>query len=252
MTRLFRERISLAAAQKKSSVILALDTPPSAADPLKLAEETISAVHENICAIKINFHLMLPLSGSEVAHVNRLAHSHGLQSIADIKLNDIENTNDVAVDHLAGKMGFDAVIANPFIGQAALASLVGKARSRGAGVIALVYMSNPGASEGFGLALASRKKQKLYRIFLERASRADADGVVVGATRPAIIKEISRERPEIKIYSPGVGSQGGDLERAIRNGSSYLIVGRSIMEAKDPARNAREIKERILQVRRRK
>jgi orotidine-5'-phosphate decarboxylase len=248
MTRLFRERISLAAAQKKSSVILALDVPPSAADPLKLAEEMISAVHENICAIKINFHLMLPLSGSEVAHVNRLAHSHGLQTIADIKLNDIENTNDVAVDHLAGRMGFDAVIANPFIGQAALASLVRKARSTGAGVIALVYMSNPGAAEGFGLAVASRKK-KLYRIFLERASRADADGVVVGATRPAIIKEIARESPEIKIYSPGVGSQGGDLERAIRNGSSYLIVGRSIVEAKDPARAAREIKERILQVR---
>ena len=248
MTRLFRERISLAAAQKKSSVILALDTPPSAANPLKLAEQMISAVHENICAIKINFHLMLPLSGPEIAHVNRLAHSFGLQSIADIKLNDIENTNDVVVDHLAGRMGFDAVIANPFIGQAALTSLVGKARSRGAGVIALVYMSNPGAAEGFGLTLASRKR-KLYRIFLERASRADADGVVVGATRPAIIKEISGENPEIKIYSPGVGSQGGDLERAIRNGSGYLIVGRSIMEAKDPARSAREIKERILQAR---
>ncbi len=247
MTRLFRERISFAAAQKKSSIVLALDPPPSAGDPVKLAEEMISAAHENICAIKINFHLMLPLSGSEVAHVNRLAHSYGLQSIADIKLNDIENTNDVAVDHLAGRMGFDAVIANPFIGQAALASLVRKARVRGAGVIALVYMSNPGAAEGFGLAVASRKK-KLYRIFLERASRADADGVVVGATRPAIIKEIVKESPEMKIYSPGVGSQGGDLERAIRNGSSYLIVGRSIMEANDPARAAREIKERILQV----
>ncbi len=250
MTRLFRERISLAAAQKKSSVILALDAPPGAADPLKLTEETINVVHENICGIKINFHLMLPLSGSEIARLNRLAHSYGLQSIADIKLNDIESTNDVVIDHLAGRMGFDAVIANPFIGQAALSSLVEKARSMGAGVIALVYMSNPGASGGFGLAVVSRKKQKLYRIFLERASRADADGIVVGATRPAIIKEIARESPEIKIYSPGFGSQGGDLERAVRSGSSYLIVGRSIMEARDPARSARQIKERILQVKR--
>src|SRR3712207_7902784 len=40
--------------------------------------------------------------------------SFGLQSIADIKLNDIETTNAVAVDHLI-KMGFDAAIANPFI-----------------------------------------------------------------------------------------------------------------------------------------
>jgi len=248
MTRLFHDRISLAASQKKSSAILALDAPFGVADPLRLAEQMVSAVHENICAIKINFHLLLPLSGSEVAQVNRLAHSYGLQSIADIKLNDIENTNNVAVDHLAGSMGFDAVIANPFIGQAGLTSLVGKARSKGAGVIALVYMSNPGAAEGFGLAVALKKRRRLYRVFLERASRADADGIIVGATRPRIIKELVNEGQDMNIYSPGIGAQGGDLERAVRNGSDYLIIGRSIMDAKDPARAAREIKDRILKV----
>ena len=73
----------------------------------------------------MNFHIILPLSASEILRINKLAHSFGLQSIADIKLNDIETTNAVAVDHLI-KMGFDAVIANPFIGRDALASLVQK------------------------------------------------------------------------------------------------------------------------------
>jgi orotidine-5'-phosphate decarboxylase len=174
--------------------------------------------------------------------INKLVHSCGLQSIADIKLNDIENTNEVAVDHLT-KMGFDAVIANPFIGRGALAALVQKAHKVNAGVIALVYMSHPGAKEGFGLEVGGRG---LYREFLERAGGAGADGIVVGATQPDILKEVAGRLP---VYSPGVGTQGGDAEQAVRNGADYLIIGRSIVESRQPARVAKEIKDRILSVR---
>ena len=38
-----------------------------------------------------------------------------LQTIADIKLNDIGNTNKVTTEHL-WNLGFDAVIANPIMG----------------------------------------------------------------------------------------------------------------------------------------
>ncbi|MEW6605436.1 MAG: orotidine 5'-phosphate decarboxylase / HUMPS family protein, partial [Thermoproteota archaeon] len=168
MTRSFRERIAKAAAANKSPIVLALDPPASRRGLAKFAEKTIRAAGQHVCAIKINFHLILPLSAAEISRINRLAHSYGLQSIADIKLNDIENTNDVAVDHLV-KMGFDAVIANPFIGKGALAALVQKAHRLNAGVIALVYMSHPGAKEGYGLGVAGRG---LYRTFLERAEEA--------------------------------------------------------------------------------
>jgi orotidine-5'-phosphate decarboxylase len=204
--------------------------------------KTIRAVEQHICAVKINFHLILPLSAAEILKINKLVHSCGLQSIADIKLNDIENTNEVAVDHLT-KMGFDAVIANPFIGRGALAALVQKAHKVNAGVIALVYMSHPGAKEGFGLEVGGRG---LYREFLERAGGAGADGIVVGATQPDILKEVAGRLP---VYSPGVGTQGGDAEQAVRNGADYLIIGRSIVESRQPARVAKEIKDRILSVR---
>ncbi|MBD0299942.1 MAG: orotidine 5'-phosphate decarboxylase, partial [Nitrososphaera sp.] len=49
-------------------------------------------------------------------------------------------------------------------------------------------------------------------------------------------------------YSPGVGAQGGDAGQAIRNGADYLIIGRSIVEAKQPAKVAGEIKNRILSI----
>jgi orotidine-5'-phosphate decarboxylase len=240
MTRPFLERIATAAIEKKSPIVLALDTRPRDNQGLpELAARTIDAVEHHVCAIKMNFHIILPLSASEILQINRLAHSFGLQSIADIKLNDIETTNAVAVEQLI-KMGFDAVIANPFIGRDALASVVQKAHQGDAGIIALVYMSHPGAKEGFGLKIQGRG---LYRMFFERATAVGVDGVVVGATQDKILKEIAGQLP---VYSPGVGAQGGDPEQTIRNGADYLIIGRSILEAKEPAKVAREIQDRIL------
>jgi orotidine-5'-phosphate decarboxylase len=242
MTRPFRERIARAAAAKKSPVVLALDPVASRRDLLNFAEKTIRAVQQHVCAVKMNFHIILPLSASEISRINKLAHSCGLQSIADIKLNDIENTNEVAVDHLT-RMSFDAVIANPFIGKGGLTALVRKAHRLDAGLIALVYMSHPGANEGFGLEVGGRG---LYKMFLERASKAGADGIVVGATQLDILSLGGRQLP---VYSPGVGVQGGDAVQAINSGADYLIIGRSIVGAKYPAKVARDIQHRILSIR---
>ena len=242
MTRPFRERIARASAAKKSPVVLALDPPANRRSLSEFAAKTIRAVEQHVCAVKMNFHLILPLSASEISWLNKVAHSCGLQSIADIKLNDIENTNEVAVDHLT-RMGFDAVIANPFIGKGVLAALVQKAHKLNAGVIALVYMSHPGAKEGFGLEVGGRG---LYREFLERASDAGADGIVVGATQHEILRQMSKQLP---VYSPGIGAQGGDARQVLRSGADYLIIGRSIVEAKQPAKIAKEIQDKILSVR---
>jgi orotidine-5'-phosphate decarboxylase len=240
MTRPFFERIATAAIEKKSPIVLALDIIPKDHQRLaELAARIIDAAEHHVCAIKMNFHIILPLSAFEILQINKLAHSFGLQSIADIKLNDIETTNAVAVGQLI-KMGFDAVIANPFIGRDTLASLVQKAHKEDAGIIALVYMSHPEANEGFGLEIQGRG---LYKMFFERAAAAGVDGIVVGATQDKILKEISGRLP---VYSPGVGAQGGDPEQAIRNGADYLIIGRSIVESKQPAKVAREIQDRIL------
>jgi orotidine-5'-phosphate decarboxylase len=232
-----------AAKKKKSRIILAVDPKPGATarNAKAFAKKTIGAVAGHVCGVKLNFHLLLPLSGRDVLDITRFAHSHGLLCIADIKLNDIDSTNEAAVANLAA-MGFDAVIANPFMGSATLASLVKKAHGLGLGVIALVYMSHPDAREGYGL---EARQGAIYRMFLERALSAGADGIVVGATQADILKEVRRGKAAvIAVYSPGVGAQGGDVEQAVKNGSDYLIVGRSIIEADDPAAVAREMNKR--------
>lgn len=222
--------------------MLALDSPAFRRNLLSFASKTIRAVEQHICAVKMNFHIILPLSAPEISRINKLVHSCGLQSIADIKLNDIENTNEVALDYLT-RMGFDAVIANPFIGKAGLAAVVQKAHRTNAGIIALVYMSHPGAKEGFGLEVGGRA---LYREFLERAVNAEADGLIVGATQLDILRQVAKQLP---VYSPGIGAQGGDATQAIKNGADYLIIGRSIVDSNQPANVAEEIKNIILSVR---
>ncbi|MEO9363971.1 MAG: orotidine 5'-phosphate decarboxylase / HUMPS family protein, partial [Nitrososphaera sp.] len=109
------------------------------------------------------------------------------------------------------------------------------------GVIALVYMSHPDAVEGYGLQAHG---DMMYRIFLDRAVKAKVDGIVVGATQTDILSEISEKKKELKVsslavYSPGVGAQGGDARQAVESGSDYLIIGRSIVQAKDQAVAAR-------------
>ena len=80
--------------------------------------------------LKLNFHLLLPLSEEKrLLKINNTAHRYGLQTIADIKLNDIGNTNRVTVENL-WNMGFDAVIVNPIMGLDSLQNLVKSAHTK--------------------------------------------------------------------------------------------------------------------------
>jgi orotidine-5'-phosphate decarboxylase len=219
----------------KSFIILAIDLELRYHN-LKYIENLISNIYPFLCAIKINFHLILPFGKKGIAKINRLIHSYGLLSIADIKLNDINHTNQVTLRYLR-LMGFDSVIVNPIIGQKQLRSLVRYAHKLGMGVISLVYMSHENASEGYGLNVVQGKSNKskilpLFEIFLRYAEKSNVDGIVVGATHLKTLKYISSVS-SIPIYSPGIGIQGGNAKLAIDNGSNFLIIGRSILHSKN-------------------
>ena len=198
-----------------------------------------------ICAIKINFHLILPLSISQMSEINDLIHSYQLQSIADIKLNDITRTNEVAIDYLL-KMGFDAVIVNPFMGKEALHAAVDQAHKNYAGVIALIYMSHPGAKDGFNINIMNRNT-RMYKLFLEHAYECQVDGIVIGATQTNVLKEISDQK-QVPIYSPGFGPQGGNILQAAKNGTDYFIIGSLIIRSNDPVNAVKHIQHEISSV----
>lgn len=240
----YRTRIR-ESASGKSRIILANDLENISVQKLESNTiKNIKTLNKFLCAIKFNFHLILPLGMKSLTKINRVAHDAGLQTIADIKLNDIGNTNKIATEKL-WQAGFDAVIVNPIMGPENLQSLIESAHKDGRGIITLVHMSHPGAKLGYGLTVLQNKKTlKINELFLEWSCSMKADGIVVGATVPQIIKSCYKKaKGRCEIYSPGVGTQGGDPVNAIRSGTNYLIVGRTILNAKDPVLEAKKLQE---------
>ncbi len=243
----FIKNIEARARSSKSRIILALDIDyrDDTSKLLTDAKVIVNKTSKYLCAVKLNFHLITPLSISELRELNRTISSRGLPSIADIKLNDIDNTNRVATEYL-WKAGFSAVIVNPFVGyNGALDVVLQRAHEIGKGVIFLAYMSHRGAEEGYGLRL--EKGETIHELFLEHARDWKADGVVMGTTRPEkILAARNFLGSRIKIFSPGSGAQGGNPVASLKAGADYLIFGRSIVESGDPNQAVREIYQSLL------
>ena len=236
----FKTRLSQIS-KSNGKVILANDYDSSVKNLQNKTIQNIKKLNPYLCGIKLNFHLLLPLSAKEIIKINKTAHDYGLQTIADIKLNDIGNTNRVTTEHL-WNLGFDAVIANPIMGLDSLKNLVKSSHKEQKGVITLCHMSAPEAKLSYDMEINMGKKQQLYQLFLNWALTAKVDGIVVGATFPKIIQYCSKQAGKnLSIFSPGVGTQGGNASEVISSGTNYLIVGRTILNAKNSVAVAKEL-----------
>jgi len=240
------------AKNKKSNIILALDfpfeRPENHSKLFSKAEHTLEAVHPYVCAVKFNRHLILPLGlFNSVQKLIEKIHDTGLMAIMDCKVNDIGSTNQTIAEYYYAA-GFDALIANPFVGwEQGLKPVFAVAHKLERGIILLVYMSHKGAWEGYGQTIhdtETGEKTLQYFSFAKKALKWDADGVVIGATYPEKIREVHEIlSKKIPIYSPGIGAQGGKIQSALKAGASYLIVGRTITLSENSAETAKKIRD---------
>ncbi|MCS7124064.1 MAG: orotidine 5'-phosphate decarboxylase [Candidatus Bathyarchaeota archaeon] len=247
----YREKIEEIAKNKQTNIVLALDFPFERPENrqflIERAERVLDAVHPYICAVKINHHLILPLGLFDgLQRLLRKTREKGLVAIVDSKINDIGETNWVIAEYYF-TAGFDALIANPFVGwEEGLKPVFEIAKKNQKGVLLLTYMSHKGAGEGYGQTVVDAEtgfNKPQYYLFALKALKWGADGVVVGATYPEKIKEINEVLGgKIPIYSPGIGPQGGIIEAALRAGARFLIVGRAITLAENPAESAEKIR----------
>ena len=208
-----------------------------------------------------------------LAAVAEHARARGLLVIADGKRGDISVSAAAYAQALLGGsetpfgtvagLGADMVTVNPLMGRDALEPFVTAARAAGAGVLALVRTSNPGAADVEDLELAGGDSlwERLAQIVEELGAPGVGEsglsdvGAVVGATVPAHLARARELMPHATFLLPGVGAQGGrveDLAPAFAPGRAggLITASRSIAGAyqstgADPAAAARAEAERL-------
>lgn len=192
-----------------------------------------------------------------LAQVIALAQAGGLLVIADAKRGDIDLSAAAYGQAFFGEtptpfgpvagLGADALTVNPLLGLDSLRPLVDAARRRSAGLFVLVRTSNPGAADVQDLALAgpgtvSDKLAEMVATLGEdgvgAAGLSDV-GAVTGATVPERLSLLRASMPHAVFLLPGVGAQGGQVERlapafAPGRAGGLIAASRGIVFAHEP------------------
>jgi len=199
-----------------ADLILALDVADK-----KKALSIAHACAPHIDAIKLGYPLILSTGLSIV----RAIEAEDLPVIADFKVADIPNTNNLIAEQVFDA-GFSSIICHGFTGKDSVQACVDTAADYGGACFVVAEMSHPGATQFFHGGTAES--------IAEMAMECGADGIIAPATRPERVKILRAIVCTRKILSPGVGAQGGDAQ-AIAKLADGIIIGRAIYETDDPA-----------------
>lgn len=243
----FAERLQRASQQASSLLCVGLDPDPRRlpaavsrdADPVfAFCAALIEATADLVCAYKPNsaFFEALGAHGYETLRRVMAAVPAHIPVILDAKRGDIGSTAEAYARAAFDLLDADAVTLNPYLGGDALAPFL---RYPDRGCILLCKTSNPGSADLQDLLLADGRP--LYMHVAQRARdewNAHGNvGLVVGATHPAVLRDVRALCPTMPLLVPGVGAQGGDVIAAVQAavdaaGDNVIInASRSIMYA---------------------
>jgi len=180
--------------------------------------------------------------------------------ILDAKRGDIASTAEAYAKSAFETLGVDCITLSPYLGKDSIEPFIQNPEK---GVFLLCKTSNAGSMDLQNLLVlppAEDSPMPLYKYVAQLAQSWNANnnvGLVVGATHPQIMSNIRAAAPDLWFLAPGVGAQGGELELALKaglraDGKGMLIpISRGISRAENPARAAAEIRDSILEIRKR-
>jgi uridine monophosphate synthetase len=174
--------------------------------------------------------------------------------ILDAKRGDIASTAEAYAGSAFVNLGAHSITLNPYLGKDSIEPFI---QDQEKGVFLLCKTSNPGAGDLQDLALASGEPLyiRVAKLAQEWNTRNNI-GLVVGATYPETLARVRQAAPDLWFLAPGIGTQGGDLESALKaglraDGRGMLVnASRGISRAKDPKQAAAELRDEILNVKR--
>jgi len=220
-------------------VIVALDVPT-----LDEARNLVERLGDTVSFYKIGMQLVFA-GGLKLLEELR---DTGKKTFLDMKLLDIDNTVSGGVDNIA-KLGvtFTTIHAYPKAMRAAVKVLP----AEGPGLLAVTVLTSMDDAD----VRAAGYSSGTARLVEARATDAKAigmDGIVCAPQEIVTVRKIVG--PDMLIVTPGIrptGAASGDQKRvmspaqAISAGADYLVIGRPVTAAADPALAAAAIVEEI-------
>jgi orotidine-5'-phosphate decarboxylase len=194
----------------------------------------IEATHDLVCAYKPNTAFYEAQGEKGILELKMTCdyikeHYPEIVIILDAKRADIGNTNNGYVKFAFDYLQADAITLHPYLGHEALKPFLDKEEK---GVIILCRTSNSGSGEFQNLEVGDKK---IFEIVAEKVinewNENDNCLLVLGATYPEELKSIRTLDDNMFFLVPGIGAQGGDLEKTLEAGlnnqKSGLIINSS-------------------------
>ena len=152
--------------------------------------------------------------------------------ILDAKRGDIGSTAELYAKEAFVRYNADAVTVNPFLGKESIQPFL---EYFDRGTVILCRTSNPDSDWLQDSSESEPAYLKIARAASEWRKTSDVL-LVAGATYPDEISAIRKVAPGVTLLIPGVGTQGGDLEKAMKagleaGGGLIINASRSILYA---------------------
>ena len=250
----FQDKLNKIVKKNNSLVCVGLDSDVKT-DQFLFNKTIIQQTFDLVCSYKLNTAFYEAIGHEGIKSLKKTCDylKSGFPSIPviiDAKRGDIGNTNDGYAKFVFGYLKADAVTINPYLGEEAIRPFL---NYKDKGIIVLCRTSNVGAGEFQDLKV---RGVPLY-LFVARPvaykwNKNKNCLLVGGATYPDELRKVRRiAGDEMTFLVPGIGAQGGDLEKTLRAGLNSkkqgLIItsSRGVIFAKNPREAAKKLRDSI-------
>ncbi|OGK21939.1 orotidine 5'-phosphate decarboxylase [Candidatus Roizmanbacteria bacterium RIFCSPHIGHO2_02_FULL_37_13b] len=250
----FQQKLDSAILKNNSLLCINLDPDEKTSDLFEFNKKIIDETHGLVCCYKPNsaFYEAQGAPGIEalkrtIDYIHRV--TSGLPVILDAKRGDIGNTNRGYVRYAFEYLNADGIVVNPYMGGEALSLFFDQKEK---GIVVMCRTSNPGAGELQNLISDGKP---LFQHVAEKVATAwNKNGnlmVVVGATYPEELQKVREIVGDMTILVPGIGAQGGDLEKTLKVGLNskkaglIIAVGRSIIYSENVKKETEKLRNQI-------
>lgn len=226
----------------KNRIIVALDT-----DSPEKALATVRALKGEVGLFKVGMELF-PIGGAELI---RKIQEQGSDVFLDLKFHDIPNTVAGAI-RSAVSMGVRFVTVHASGGRAMLEAAAKAAERSLTTILAVTVLTSLDDADLKEIGYSTGTRESVLRL-ARMAKEAGIGGIVCSAQEVAAVREVVRNgivlvTPGVRLPEDAVGDQKRVVtpEEAVRHGSDFIVVGRPITQAPDPAAAARRFAEHML------